>query len=76
MSAKQRLGLDEEPSQATAAQEPTQSGKQSPVAGPQRWAGHLAAQYRHLVTEHDQFDRQFFVVTPEEPEQLEHSDER
>ena len=68
MPAEKGLGLDEEPPQAPAAKEPTQSGEQRPVAGPQGGAGHLAAENRNLVTEHDQFDREFFVVTPEEPE--------
>ena len=76
MPAQQGLGLDEEPPQASTAEEPTQSGEQRPVRWSQRRAGHLAAQHRHLVAEHDDLDRQFFVVTPEEPEQLEDSDER
>ena len=68
MPAEQRLGLDEEPVPATTAKEPTQSGEQCPVTWSQRRAGHLAAKHRHLVTEHDDFDRQFFVVTAEETE--------
>ena len=76
MPAEQGLGLDEEPPPAPAAKEPAQPGEQRPVAGSQRRAGHLAAEDRHLVAEHDDFDRQFVVVTPREPEQLEDSDER
>jgi len=76
MPSNEGLGLDEELPQASAAEEPTQYGQQRPVARLQRRAGHLTAQHRHLVTEHDQFDRQIFVVTPEEPEQLENPDER
>jgi len=51
-----------------AFEEPTQSGKQSPVAGAQAWAGYLATEHRHFVTEHDDFDRQFVAVTPQESE--------
>jgi len=66
--AKEGLGLDEESVQVLAAEEPAQPGEQRPVAGPHRRAGYLAAQYRHLVPQHHDFDRQFFGVTPEEPE--------
>ena len=76
MPAQQRLGLDEEPSLVPTAEEPTQPGKQRPVAGPQSRTGHLAAEHRYFVSEHDDFDRQVSVVTPDEPEQLEYSDER
>jgi len=51
---------------ATSVQELTQSGEQSPVRRPQRWACYLAAQHRHFVSEHDDFDGQFFAITPEE----------
>ena len=33
-----------------------------------RGAGYLAAEHGHLVPEHDDFERQFFGVAPEEPE--------
>ena len=75
MPAEQGLGLDKEPSQAPAIKESAQPGEQRPVAGLQRRTGHLAAEHRHLVTEHDDFDRQFVAVTADEPEQLERSDE-
>src|ERR1019366_9004950 len=45
------------------AEEPTQPGKQRPVAGPQRRTGYLATEHLHFVTEHDDFDRQFVAVT-------------
>jgi len=75
MPAEQGFGLDKEPPQAPATKESAQPGEQRPVAGPQRRTGHLAAEHRHLVTEHDDFDRQFVAVTPGEAEQLERSDE-
>jgi len=76
MPAKQRLGLDEEPSPASARYEPTQPGENRPVTGPQHWPGHLTTQDRHLVAKHDDFDGQLAIVTPKEPDQLENSDER
>lgn len=68
MPAKQGFGLDEEPSDTPATKEPAESGEQGSIAGPQRRAIHLTSEHRHLVAEHDDFDRQFFPVTPEEPE--------
>jgi hypothetical protein len=75
MPAEQRFWLDKEAPRAPATKESAQSGEQRPVAGPQRRTGHLAAEHRDLMTEHDDFDRQFVAVTPREPEQLERSDE-
>jgi len=68
MPAKQGLGLNEEPPEAPAAKEPAQPSEQRPVAGSQCRAVHLTPEHRHFVAEHDDFDRQFFVVTPKEPE--------
>jgi hypothetical protein len=76
MPAQKGLGLDEEPPPASAVKEPTQSGEQRSVRWSERRAGHLATQDGHLVAEHDDFDRQFFVGAPEEPKQLENPDER
>jgi len=73
--AEQRLGMNEEPPQAPAAKKPTQSGEQSPVAGSQRRAGHLAAKHGHFVSEHDDLDCQFAVLRAAESKQLEDSDE-
>lgn len=64
MPAQQGLGPDEEPPPASATEESAQSGDR----WSQRRAGHLAAKHRHLVAEHHDLDRQFFAVTPEEPE--------
>jgi hypothetical protein len=61
MPAQQGLGPDEEPPPASATEESAQSGEQRPVTWSQRRAG-------HLVAEHHDVDRQFFAVTPEEPE--------
>jgi hypothetical protein len=65
---EQSLGLDEEFAPMPAVAEPTQSGKQRPIAGAQGWAGYLATEHRHFVTEHDDFDRQFVAVTPQASE--------
>ena len=48
------------------AEKSTQSGKQRPVAGP-TGRGYLVVQHRHFVAKHDDFDRQFVAVTPQEP---------
>ena len=75
MPTKQCLGLDKELSPMSTIEEPTQSGEERPVAGSQRWTGHVAAQHRYFVTEHDDFDSKLSIVTPEETDQLENSDE-
>jgi len=58
------------------AEKPTQPGEQRPIAGSQRRAGHLTAEQRHFVAEHDDFNRQFMVITPKESEYLESPDKR
>jgi len=68
--------LGEESSQPSATEESAQTGEQRPVTGTKLRAGHLAAEHRHLVAEHDDFGRQFIAVTPQEPEQMEDPDER
>jgi hypothetical protein len=75
MPAQKRLRLDEEPSQTPTAQEPTQTGEQGPVAGPQGQAAPLATEDGHFVPEHDEFHREFAVLSAVEAEQLEESDE-
>jgi len=66
--AKQGLGLDKEPAQTPAAKKSAHSGKQRTVRRAQRRASHLAAEHRHLVTEHDDFDCQFVSVKLQETE--------
>jgi hypothetical protein len=75
MPPKQGLGLDEEPPPAATTKQPTQSGKQRPVRRPKGGSGHLATEDRNLVAEHDDLDRQLFVVVPGEAEQIKDSDE-
>ncbi len=60
--------MDEEPPEAPTAKEPAEPGERRPVTGSQRRAVHLTPEHRHFVAEHADFDRQFFVVTPKEPE--------
>jgi len=50
------------------AENPTQPDEQRPIAGSQRRAVHLTAEHRHFVAEHDDFNRQFMVITPKESE--------
>ena len=66
MPAEQGRGLDEEPPQTPTAKEPAQPGEQRPVAGPQRQAGYLAAEHGHLMTEHDDLDREFALLRAKE----------
>jgi len=56
--AQQRGRLDEEPSETGPREGPRQPGEQRPVYRPQGWTVDLAAQHCHLVTQHDDFDRQ------------------
>jgi hypothetical protein len=71
---EQGFGLDESP-QTPAAKVSTQSGEQRSVRGPQHWADHLTTEHGNLVAEHDDLDRQLFVVVPGEADQFEDSDE-
>jgi hypothetical protein len=75
MPAEQCFGLDEESPQASAPKEPTQSGEQRPVIGPQRRARHLAVEHRHLMANHDDLDGEFFLFIPAESNQLEQANE-
>jgi hypothetical protein len=75
MPAEQCFGLDEESPQASAPKEPTQSGEQRPVIGPQCRVRHLAVEHRHLVSEYEDLDREVAVLRAEESEQLDDSNE-
>lgn len=75
MPAQQGLGLDEEPSKVSAAEEAAEPGEQRPVGRLEGWAGHLTTEHGDLVAEHDNLDRQFVTITPGEREELERSDE-
>jgi hypothetical protein len=68
MPAEECLGLNEETSLANPRKEPAEPGEQCSVGRPKCRARHLAPEDRHLVTEHDDFDGQFFPFAPAEPE--------
>ena len=71
--ARSRVGRRTSP--AATTEQPTQSGKQRPVRRPKGGSGHLPTEDRNLVAEHDDLDRQLFVVVPGEAEQIKDSDE-
>ena len=73
--AQQSVGLHEEPSQTSTAKEPTQSSEQRSIGWSPGRASHLTTQDVNLVAEHDDLDRQFFVVMPDQAEQFDDSDE-
>ncbi len=71
--AEQGLGLDEEPASVPTIEEATQPGEQSSIRRSQGRASHLATEDGHLVTKHDEFDRQLLIASPQhEPDQIEH----
>jgi hypothetical protein len=75
MPAEQRLWLHEEPLPASTIKQPAQPGEQCSTRGLQHWSGHLTTKDGDLVAEHDDLDRQFFVVPPTQPQQPEDHDE-
>jgi hypothetical protein len=76
MPAQQGLRLDEEASRATTEEQSPQGGEHSPVGRLKHRAVDLSSEHRHLVAQHDDFDRQIGVRTAREPYQLEDADER
>jgi hypothetical protein len=76
MPTEQRLGLDEELWQSWTIKEAAQSCKERPIAGLKRRMGDLAAEHRHFTSEHDDFDGEITVLSANELERLEDSDER
>jgi len=70
MPTEQRLGLDKEPRELRSGDEPAEAGKERSIGGSQGGAGHLPPKDRHLVAEHDHFDRQFGVIGPLQEEDL------
>jgi hypothetical protein len=75
MPPEQRLGPDEESSPTLPPEEPAQPGEERSVSWPECGAGHLAAQDRDLVSEHDDLDGQFLSLVATNPEQLEDANE-
>jgi hypothetical protein len=74
--AQQSGRLDEESSPVRPREEPRQAGKQRTVGWSQSRSFDLAAQYRHLVTQDDDLDRQIVLSTAREADELDHADER
>jgi hypothetical protein len=54
MPAQQRLGPDEQPVAARAGQQPGESGQHRAVSPVQSGSGHLSAEHRDLVPQHQQ----------------------
>jgi len=73
--AQQSVGLREEPSRTSTAKEPTQTSEQRSIGWSPGRASHLTTQDVNLVAEHDDLERQFFVVMPDQAEQFDDSDE-
>jgi hypothetical protein len=69
------FGLNKESDSTPTTKQPNQLGQQCSIRGPKDRAGHLAAEDRNLVAEHDDLDRQLVAVMPTQAEQLKDSDE-
>ena len=67
---EQRGRAHEEPLEMPAGEQLCQSGEQRPAGRLERRPVDLAPEDRHLVTEHDDFDRQVRVRPTGEPDQL------
>ncbi len=76
MPAQQRGRLDEAPSLAKAREQSQQAGQHGPVGRLQRRTVDLASEYRDLVAQHDDLDREIGVRAAGEPDQLENANER
>jgi hypothetical protein len=76
MPADQGLGLDEEPSQASMARQPAQSGDSARSGGRSTGRAILPPEHRNLVTKQDHLYGELSTVTSMKSEQLEDSDER
>ncbi len=74
--AQQRCRLDEEASETLAGKESRQPRQDRSIGRLQHWSVDLASQHRHLVTQHDDFDREVCVTATGEPNQLEDAAER
>jgi len=68
--------LDEEASDTLAGKESRQPRQDRSIGRLQHWSMDLASQHRHLVTQHDDFDREVCVSATGEPNQLEDAAER
>jgi hypothetical protein len=61
--------------EVSTIEESAEPGEQCSVGRPKCRACHLAPEHCHLVTEHDDFDGQFFAFVQAESEQLEQANE-
>ena len=68
---EQGVWLNEEPTSTSSVHESTQPGKQGSILRLQGRPDDLATEHSHLVTEHDDLDRQLVAVTLAEAHQLE-----
>jgi hypothetical protein len=75
MPAEQGLGSHEESSSTPTIKQPTQSGEQRSIGGPEGRSDHLTTEHGNLVSEHDDFNSQLVAVASTEEHQLEDSDE-
>ena len=68
MPAQQSCRLDEEASETLAGKETPQAGQDRPVGRLQRRSADLASEDRHLMAQHDDFDRDVCVTATDEPD--------
>ena len=76
VSAQQGLWLDEEVPETLAGEQSCQPAQHRPVGGLQRRSVDLASEECHLVSEHDDLDRELRVAATGEADQLEDATER
>jgi hypothetical protein len=74
--AQQRVGRDEEAGPATSGQHAADRGEQRPVGGFQPGAGHLAAEHRELVAQHEDLQVLGGVAADQQHEQLDGAAQR